>query len=289
MPSDPAARAEIRSLEKEVAAAKALEHSGQTQQALERLRQSAARIEKTAYGPLLLSYRVRIASGESASDPKASVTDYEEAMALADSYRLDESRAESAIAVARLDAGWLGQKDDARRWLRFAEGAIARLGGDARLEVIRDIEDGWESVYDGKQTDRFQTALGKLEAAHLDNPDFRIWAHAGIAAMNDHIGKMDDCIRYNLLAIAEFEGAYGPEHPGATLYIDNLAGAYVKAGRLRRRRSRRQPERWRSSTPPSAACDGAPRHAVARVRGRRRWSWVLVRMEASGMRPGWTI
>jgi serine/threonine-protein kinase len=230
-PREPEARARIRALRGEVAAAKALIDAGKPQQGIERLDETRTRIEQTHFGPLLVSWTLLRAEAIEASDPKAAEQAYEDAVVEADANRLDELKAEAAILAGTLDADWLDRYEDAHRWLHIARGAVERLGDPARLEVWLEIEEGWEQVYRGNKTGLFEQALEHARAAGVDDPRRRASAYAGMAEMAGNLGASDEACEYDRRSIAEFEEAVGAEHPLVAQYLGDLARDQVDAGK----------------------------------------------------------
>jgi serine/threonine-protein kinase len=231
-PTDQAARAEVRSLQGEVAVAKALWDAGKAQHALDRLLRIQQRVERSGYGPLLVSWRLRKANAEGSADPRAQSDDLQEAAVLADSFRLDELKAEATILLARQNLGWMTRRDEGRKWLRLADGAIARLGGDARLEIQRDLLRAWIRVIDGGDGDLFWHVLDRQKEAGIDDPPARADAHSGIAFGLRNQGRYDAAIDEGRQAVQQLEEAYGAGHPWVALYLGDLAEHQVWAGRL---------------------------------------------------------
>jgi hypothetical protein len=229
LPSDPRPRAEIRALQGEIAAAKALVDAGQSTPALERLRGIQSRVAATGFWPIRFYWRERLADAESAKTPQAAAEDYEEAAELADAFRLDRERAEVTIELARLNAQWLGRQTEGRRWLHVADGALERMGGDARLEMARDIQRTWQDLHDGRNTDVLRTVLERAARAGFADPALRARAH-GDAAWALPRGREHEMIRYAALALADAREAYGAEHPTYALYMSNLATFQLVAG-----------------------------------------------------------
>jgi tetratricopeptide (TPR) repeat protein len=227
-PAEPVARVEVRALQGEVAAAKALRDAGKSQQAVDRLLGIRQRVERAGYGPLLVSWRLRKGDAEVPSDARAAADDLEQAVVLADSFRLDEPKAEACLLLATLNTGWQARKDEARRWANLAGAAIARLGGDARLEIRLDKANAWIRA----DVDLFRHVLDRARDVGLDDPFLRADAHGGIgdALLND--GRTDDAIDEYRKAVREIEEGCGAGHPRVTIYLSALAEAQVPAGRL---------------------------------------------------------
>jgi tetratricopeptide (TPR) repeat protein len=230
LPGDPSARARIRALQGELAGAKALIDAGKLQQGVDVLERARQRVEDSQYGPLLVTRMLLAGEAMEPTNPNAAVAAYEEAVAEADAYRLDELKVEASILAGTLDADWLDRYEDARRWLRLARGALQRIGNEARLEVWLEIEEGWGQVYAGNQTDLFERALDRARTAGIDDPRRRASAYAGMAEMVGHLGHAAEACGYDRRSIAEFEDAVGPEHPLVAQFLGDLARDQLAAG-----------------------------------------------------------
>jgi tetratricopeptide (TPR) repeat protein len=233
LPSDGAARQEIRALENEVAAAKALVDSGKELQALERLSAVMARVEATGYGPLAVAAALAKGRAES-GDPKAAAADFQHAALLADSHRLDPQRAEAWIELGN-QAHKLAEFDASHRWTLLATAAIDRIGGDAALEVRRDVREGWTYECEGK-CDRavplFERALERARTAGLDAPDLVAQAHSGLADAFATEERADEALEHMRVALRTVKEAYGAQHPAVAEQTINLATTQLDLDRV---------------------------------------------------------
>jgi tetratricopeptide (TPR) repeat protein/tRNA A-37 threonylcarbamoyl transferase component Bud32 len=233
-PSDAAARKEIRILQREIAAAKELHDAGRSLESLDHLQKIRDAVDASHYGPLLVAWRMTSAYAHGLDgDTKASAQDFEQAAALADTYRLDTERAEAFIELGGL-ADVFVQYDDAHRWMRLAGATIARIGGDARLEVHRDVLEGWTYAHEHKRglaQPLFERALSRAQGAHLDAPEFA-YAYSGLAdvlAAQGHFGEAIDQMHVCIRALEEADGA---QHPRVANELTNLAATQLDAGRV---------------------------------------------------------
>jgi tetratricopeptide (TPR) repeat protein len=235
LPADANARADIRALQGEVAAAKELNEAGRSLESLERLRGVADRVRATGYGPLLVAWNMNAAYAHGmAGDTKASAADFEEASSLADAYRLDAQRAEAMIELGDLEQVFV-HYDDSHRWMRLASAVIARMGGDARLEVRRDVLEGWTYAHEHKRAlaaPLFERALARAQAARVDLPEFIAYAHSGLADVLGAQGHFDEAIEQMRICIRGLEDADGPQHPRVGNELSNLAETQLDAGRV---------------------------------------------------------
>jgi tetratricopeptide (TPR) repeat protein len=231
---EPAKRAEIRALEGEIAEAKALCAAGKPVASLDRLRGMADRVESLHYDPLLVSWKTGMAQAERDADTRAAAADWEEAALLADRLSLDGPRAEALLELAHLD-DWSALYDQAHRTFRLARAAIARAGGDARLEGHIDEREGWTFFDEGdcqSATVSFRSALDRIAAARLDDPDMAAGTHSGLGVALVNLGRFDEGIEHERVAVRVAEDGFGPQHLQVGVALNNLSCAQVDAGRL---------------------------------------------------------
>jgi tetratricopeptide (TPR) repeat protein len=234
LPTEPSARAEIRAVQGELAAAKALQDAGKPQQSLDRLSAMKDRVEKTGHGPLLVSWTMRIASDESEVDATSATADFERAVAIADALRLDQVKTEALIGLVRRETR-SGHYEQSHRWLTLASAAIARIGGDPRLEALRDIAAGWLHVQEGRTAQAvplFERGIAVARQRHLDDLDI-LYAYSGLSTALVALGRFDDGFGTYRAAIELAETELGPLHPSIIrLFLNNLASDQIDAGRI---------------------------------------------------------
>jgi tRNA A-37 threonylcarbamoyl transferase component Bud32/tetratricopeptide (TPR) repeat protein len=234
-PADPVARKEIRALQGEIAAAKELYEAGRSLESLDRLQKIRDSVDASHYGPLLVAWRMTSAYAHGmAGDSPASAQDFEQAAALADTYRLDTERAEAQIELGDLEEAFV-HYDESHRWMRLASATIARTGGDARLEVRRDVLEGWTYAHEHKRSlaqPLFERALARAQAAHLDAPEFAAYAHSGLADVLTAQGHFGEAIDQMRICIRALEDADGVQHPRVANELTNLAATQLGAGKV---------------------------------------------------------
>jgi tetratricopeptide (TPR) repeat protein len=234
LPAEPSARAEIRALQGELAAAKALQDAGKPRKSLERLSAVRARVDKTGFGPLLVAWKIRAASDEAEVEMPSATTDFEQAVLLADTHRLDQAKTEALLGLVR-DETRAGHYDQSHRWLGLASAAIARIGGDTRLEAVRDISAGWLHVQEGKAAQGvplFERAIAAARQKHLDDIDI-FYAYSGLATALVALGRFDEGFSTYRAGIELAEEELGPLHPSIVrFFFNNLASDQMDAGRI---------------------------------------------------------
>jgi hypothetical protein len=235
LPDDPAARAEIRALQDEIAKSKELHEAGKKTGALALLESIRARVERAAWGPLSIAWNERIAVVEKWTDEKASIAHYEQAIALAERFHSDEHKAAAEVMLGSFEGSWLGHTEEGHMWMRMADASIARLGGDARLELARDEEEGWVYQYEHKLAQAaplFRRVIERAPAIEGVDPDTIASAHSGLAEALSAEGKWDEGEDEARLALKTMADEYGPAHPWLAPYLNNLAVQQLAAGHV---------------------------------------------------------
>jgi tetratricopeptide (TPR) repeat protein len=233
LPADVAKRSEIRALQGEVAGAKALIDSGEELQGLARLRTIRDRVDAVGYGPLLTGWTLVTARAETASDPQAALADFQRAAVLADIQRLDAERASAEIALGDL-AHLAAKFEDSHRWFMLAGATLGRMGGDARLEVQRDVLEGWAYDCESRYVEAiplFERALAQIRSVGSIDPEVVAEAHSGIADAFVAQGRFDEALEHLESSLQVATEAYGPLHPAVAEQTKNLATGQRQAGR----------------------------------------------------------
>ncbi len=172
LPAEPAARARIRALQAEIAAAHELGATGNQTRAWERLQDLRPRVEEASYGPVVVAWTTAIAHVDVGRDLKASSAEWEKAITLTDSYHLDRERADAEVHFGRT-LNELGQHEESRHWLALARATLARIGGDPVLELTRDVYESYNYWNEGKYGEAarvLEDAMPRVEAARTADP-----------------------------------------------------------------------------------------------------------------------
>jgi tetratricopeptide (TPR) repeat protein len=231
---EPGKRVEIRALEGEIAEARAMCVAGKPVAGLDRLQRMADRVERLRFDPLLVSWMMGMAEAERDADTRAAADYWERAALLADRLSLDRQRAEALLQRAHFD-DWFAAFDQGHRTIRLARAAIARSGGDAKLEVRIEEREGWLSLDEGNSqsaSESFQRALERIEGGRVDVPDTASSAHAGLGVALVGLGRFDEGIEHERIALRVAEEAFGSQHLLVGVELNNLACAQLDSGRL---------------------------------------------------------
>jgi tetratricopeptide (TPR) repeat protein len=230
LPSDPGARAEIRSLHREVAVAKVLRESGHPALALDRLRGIERRVAGADYGPLLVRYTLQKASAEDEVDADAAVADYHRVAQLADSNHLDGEKAAAFLGLAFGAANQLVRSEEGHRWIEYGRAAVSRLGYERPLAAELDAVDAWLYINEEKPAPATRAA----ERALAEGPtagSVSVNARSALAVAAVLEGRFDEGIARQRATVAAAEEAYGALHPRVSIEVHNLACLELDAGR----------------------------------------------------------
>jgi tetratricopeptide (TPR) repeat protein len=235
LPSEPAARAEIRALQAEIASARELVATNKLTESAERLEAIHGRVEAASYGPALLAWTMVSARTIQWRDMTASAKEWERAIALAESNHLDREKAESEMRLGRV-LNELGRHEDAHLWLGLAAATLARGGGDPELALTRDVYEGWTYRDEAKYPDAvriLEPAIARANTEHVNSP-FPLGdaqSFLGLSLLYDP-ERFDEAVTHARAAVTILEDAVGPEHLSVAAMVCNLAVVQMEIGRL---------------------------------------------------------
>jgi tetratricopeptide (TPR) repeat protein len=231
-PRDPAARAEIAAIRKELAAAIASRAAGLSSSARDRAEPLLIRARAVGYGPLVAQVLLTLARARSdASAPcDEMVAAGTEAEHLADRARDDATRADVATALVQWTAE-AGRLPEAERWSAVADDALARRGpDDARKEdwleamgMVRDHQGRFEeaAALDREAVETARRMGGEERLARAE----RMLAYG-----EDSVGHRDEARRLAEEADAAIVRSMGAEHPIRVHYLMTRAFAAGESG-----------------------------------------------------------
>jgi tetratricopeptide (TPR) repeat protein len=235
LPPEPAARAKIRALRAEIAAANDLCLTGKQTQSWERLQELRERVDSSSYGPVVVAWTMVTAHVDVGRDLKAAAAEWERAIALTETYHLDRERADAEVHFGRV-LNELAQHEEARHWLGLARATLARIGGDPVLELTRDVYESYEYWNEGKYADAarvLEEAMSRPNVARADDPADTADAESFLGlALVFYDTRYDEAVAHARAAVAIDVDAYGPEHPFSGTMLSNLGIVEQEAGRL---------------------------------------------------------
>ena len=166
-----------------------------------------------------------------ARDDTHAISDLEEAMYGAEASKLDglAARASGMLIAAATDAGDL---ERARRWVRTAEAAVARVDHHDAEKATLAAQVAWLDMHEGR-VDRAETeAREAVESGCRGQvPATSHCAHLDVlATVLVSEGKWADAVPLYRKNLALIEQEYGAAHPVVARVLDHLADALGKLG-----------------------------------------------------------
>jgi tetratricopeptide (TPR) repeat protein/tRNA A-37 threonylcarbamoyl transferase component Bud32 len=145
------------------------------------------------------------------------------------------SEAQAWILLVGVEGGVLSHPDEALRWAKHAEIALAKAGGDEewRANLLAN------TAITYNREDRYEDALALQKQAielyrHALGPDhYRVAVERGLIANSyRHLGRLDEAAREGEAALHMTEQLLGATHPSIAIQLGNLALTYRALGRL---------------------------------------------------------
>jgi tetratricopeptide (TPR) repeat protein/aminoglycoside phosphotransferase (APT) family kinase protein len=235
-PEDPAAAAQVESLREGLARAKALEWRADYDAALAANREIMNEAKSVGYAPLSaeVGYRIGVIQ-DFQSDYAASETELEACFFAAQSAGHHEAAADCAAKLVHVTADHLGRADDALRWGRHAEAAIA-VG---ELEDIRRaiLSNNLGNVLLGLDRDHealaaYERALELWEAGLGDDHADLAIALGNIGRAREKLDDLDGAIQAQQRSLALREKHLGADHPHVSGSLHDLGVVLRKRNRL---------------------------------------------------------
>jgi serine/threonine-protein kinase len=221
-PEDRALRERVEALRQEVAEARALQEAGRYDAAIRQAKAVVEQARPIGYDPLLVEalhvlglsqiYVGAFADADSVLD---------EAMIKAQASRHDRALAEAAVDKANL-LTTSGQFDDLNRFIPWARAAVARIGGDLRLESWIDTSLVYALNEQGKSDEALRFDMKALEAKEraLGPNHWDVALSLGNLANDLHgLGRDQEALTTVERAIATLEAALGSQHPQLAIFI----------------------------------------------------------------------
>jgi tetratricopeptide (TPR) repeat protein/predicted Ser/Thr protein kinase len=231
-PADPAARAEIGAIRKELAEVKETRQAGKYAAARDRAEPLVERASRVGYAPLT-ARALLLAAGAGPSSGgtfEASIEQAERAEFEADVGRDDVTRAEAAINLVEWTTE-VGHYGEAARWSKVADAALRRTGddGDRRADWYEAV--GTYSYRQGKYEDSRRANEEALALARRgSNLSLIAEIERDLAGTDAELGRAEDAARLIADADATIVRALGEEHPVRLRFLDDRGFVASKAG-----------------------------------------------------------
>jgi tetratricopeptide (TPR) repeat protein len=234
-PADEASLARLRLIGTELARAEALRAAGRYREALPIGQAAAGEVAKVGYAPaeaeaLLLRARLEYRTGET---QRAKAT-LHEAWARAEAGRDDRRKAQALEQLAYMEGIEQSRPAEGLRWARLARAALARVGGEDRIEA--EILRAEAGIY--WQQDQFNEALKEIERAlslamrAYGTKDYRVARmRSSRALVLGSLIRRDEALREMLEALSIERASLGGEHPRVAATLNNLGILHTNAGR----------------------------------------------------------
>ena len=231
-PADPAVRAKITDVERQLATSRALADAQRMKDAAAALPAPAA-VAAIGYKPL--EARLLFARGwveYQTPDLPTATTTYRDAIVAAETVGDDLLAAQSWL---ELSGTLMDQRKlaDARDVIRHVPALLERIGGNPRLEARFDYYAGWIELYDSasKPADVYLRKALEIRQRVLppDDPDLLESLEAEARRFGSR-RKFDESLALNRKILAAREKLYGGDHPSVAESLQNIASTLRKMG-----------------------------------------------------------
>ncbi|HEX4405436.1 MAG TPA: serine/threonine-protein kinase [Polyangia bacterium] len=236
-PEDPATRARVDDLRRQLADRKARYDAGRWRDGADTADRLLAEVRAVGYQPLVAETLAFFgAQRMSLDDPARGATELEESFRQADASRHDDVR---VIAASTLvwDYGYLqGKYADAHAWARTAEAVLARIGG-------HEVERAWLlnnlAAVEGAEGHSEEALHAHLEALALKekvrgpgSADVGI-SEGNLAIVLEDLGRNQEALEHVDRSIDVLSRGLGAEHPDVATQLSNRGEILNALGRYR--------------------------------------------------------
>jgi eukaryotic-like serine/threonine-protein kinase len=225
-PNDPVKRAELGRLDAEIARARALCWVGGWKAGLAVLDAALPGVTRLGHRPLQAKYHlIRGHCTFAGPELMRAVPSFHEAARLALLSRDDETAADAWIALIHVVGQYAGRFQEAEEWGRYAETAIARLGGDDKREsrrlfylaanLIRSGGDALEAQHLEERARDLEVKVAGPDSAEVTDIDEEL------ANVLLEEGRVEDALAIHRGTYARREKLYGPDSPTLLYSLHN--------------------------------------------------------------------
>ena len=146
----------------------------------------------------------------------------------------DDLFVQTAIVLVWVLGDRQARFEEARAWADLAEGALERLGGDARLSADLHAARGAVAYSDGRYDDAIEhhEACARLSSSVWGARHFKTFrCHVNLANVHNRRGDLERALEVYRLAIETAKHTIGETHPYALIVRSNMVGVLEQLGR----------------------------------------------------------
>jgi tetratricopeptide (TPR) repeat protein len=230
-PVDPAARAQVEALRKQLARAKALERAGKYDQGFALAQAAAESAAKLRYRPVQAEALLRLGNlQEVRGEYQQAEATLREVVLTADAGGDVHTRADASINLVFLVGYREARIPEGHEWARRAEATLENLGGDERLTAALAKHEGSLLGREGKHEEslaaheRAVVAFEKLLGpAALET----LRARYDVGIELEALGRYEDALAQQRETLAIEEGTLGVDHPDLALNHNGVGNALL--------------------------------------------------------------
>ena len=239
-PEDPATRARVEDLRRQLADRKARYDAGRWRDGADTADQLLAAVRAVGYQPLVAEALAFLGTQRmNLDDPAGGASELEESFRQADASRHDDVRVIAASTLVWAYGYLQGKYADAHSWARTAESVLARIGG-------HDVERAWLlnnlAVVEGAEGHSEEALHAHLEALSLKerargpgSADVGI-SEGNLAIVLEDLGRNQEALEHVDRAIDVLSRGMGAEHPDVATQLSNRGEILNALGRYREAR-----------------------------------------------------
>ncbi len=237
LPDDPALRAAVMALRREVMRVQGLASTGRTKDGLTIAQELLTRGEALGHDPLTVRIRLRV--GELAE--KRGQLDLAEAALIrtfvdAGAIGSDEIAAAAAIQLVYFSGHTRAKFDAAIQWSHAATQAVRRLGKQddllgARLDNALAVTHKDHGDFDAAQALYERLLATRERVLGPEHPDVGLALGNLSNVIEARGGTSDESLALLRRSLAILEQAYGPDNPSVAQVLNNLGGALIRRAR----------------------------------------------------------
>jgi tetratricopeptide (TPR) repeat protein len=235
LPKDPAVRARIEVVRDVLARARAQFLAGRYREAMTLVAPVVDEADQLGYAPLEAEVQVLhgglLDRAERYEDARRA---YWQAIAAADSGRVDDVRAEAELQLMWIIGERLGHYDEAREWATQARGVIARLrrpaGPQAKYHRVLGVLAYRQGRY-SEALDEAAAALVLAREAFGEAHSYVATCENDLAIAHHLLGHQRQAEEHGARALAIWVELFGDEHPDVAVAHENLGEIELAQGR----------------------------------------------------------